>query len=99
MVLGALVLVIAVPGCPRSPSPEPPAPAPEPSPKTAFERLEERLSRTPWRMRFELEAEGAVVASLVGTLSLADEIEHFFEVYKALEKIGFCRPVRPGRPR
>ena len=21
------------------------------------------------------------------------------EVYKALEKIGFCRPVRPGRPR
>lgn len=75
MVLGALVLVMAVPGCPRSPSPEPPAPAPEPSPKTAFERLEGRLSRTPWRMRFELEAEGAVVASLVGTLSLADEIE------------------------
>ena len=21
------------------------------------------------------------------------------EVYKSLEKIGFCRPVRPGRPR
>lgn len=39
MVLGALVLVMAVPGCPRSPRPEPPAAAPEPSPKTAFERL------------------------------------------------------------
>lgn len=48
---------------------------PEPTPETAFAQLEERLRRTPWRLRFELEAEGTVVASLVGTLSIADDIE------------------------
>lgn len=82
-VLVTLAVVVGVPGCARPPSASPAAeprsaaPAAEPalSPETAFEELERRLSRTPWRLRFELEAEGAVVASLVGTLSIADEIQ------------------------
>jgi hypothetical protein len=39
-----------------------------------FTAMEERLERTPWRLRFELSAEGAVVASLAGSLSLAEDM-------------------------
>jgi hypothetical protein len=80
---------MGVPGCAGSPgSAGSPGPAPlEPEPadrsaedrslasETAFAALEERLGQTPWRLRFELEAEGAVVASLAGSLSIAEEIE------------------------
>jgi hypothetical protein len=40
-----------------------------------LEELERQLGQTPWRVRYELQAEGVVVASLVGSLSLADEVE------------------------
>lgn len=77
-------------GCAGSPAPReaPPgaehaspsaaaAPADERSeaPETTFSGLERRLGQTPWRLRYALEAEGAVVASLVGSMSLADEVE------------------------
>lgn len=42
---------------------------------TMFKAMEERLERAPWQVRFELSAEGAVVASLAGSLSMAEEVE------------------------
>lgn len=84
-VLVTLALLVGVPSCARSPGPAASPPAepqsapsraePEPSPETAFAQLEQRLSQAPWRVRFEVETEGVVVASLVGLLSIADEIE------------------------
>lgn len=80
-----LAWLVGVPSCARSPGPAATPPAepravvspaePEPSPETVFMELEQRLGRTPWRVRFEVEAEGAVVASLVGSLSIADELQ------------------------
>jgi len=40
-----------------------------------FAGLEQRLEQNPLRLRFQLSAEGAVVASLAGSLSIADELE------------------------
>jgi hypothetical protein len=45
------------------------------APGTAFAALEQRLEQNPLRLRFQLSAEGAVVASLAGSLSIADEVE------------------------
>ncbi len=77
----ALALLVGAPACAGAAKPtdapatklEPAAatPAPE-SPETTFVRLEERLGRAPWRLRFTIEAEGAVVASLAGMLELGD---------------------------
>lgn len=43
--------------------------------ETLFAALEGRLGCTPWRVRLELSAEGAVVASLAGLLSMAEDVE------------------------
>lgn len=45
------------------------------APETVFVELERRLGHGPLRLRFELVAEGAIVASLAGTLSIAEEVE------------------------
>ena len=45
------------------------------APGTTFRELEQRLEQNPLRMRFQLSAEGAVVASLAGSLSIGDEVE------------------------
>jgi len=77
---------LGVPGCAgpsataASPTAEPePATAspraPTIAPETAFQTLEQQLGQTPLRLRFELRAEGAVVASLAGTLAIADELD------------------------
>lgn len=70
------------PTSPTSASPASPTTAParraqvrQEAPKTVFTALEEQLSQTPLRLRFELRAEGAVVVSLGGSLVIDEEVE------------------------
>lgn len=70
------------PSSPTSGSPAPPTTAPahgaevrREAPETVFAKLEEQLSHTPLRLRFELRAEGAVVVALAGSLVIAQEVE------------------------
>lgn len=61
---------------PPSAAPSPsPAEAPRDAPGTVFDRLEAALSRPPLRLGFALQAEGAVVASLAGSLVIDDEVD------------------------
>lgn len=55
---------------------DPSAPPPSASPQTLFQGLEERLLHDPdFGMQYAITAEGAVTASLTGTLHLVDENE------------------------